>query len=283
MSADTTPSTAGPAGITTPEATETTGRPGGAPAALLALTARSLRTCARTPSLILSPLLMSAFFLVVYEAQLSPVAGAAGAGRSYVEVVLPLCLLTTAFTGGAIAGQLLVRDIESGYHARLWLTPAGRSALVAAPVLAGTAVLAAQAAALTALGGLLGLRPAGGLAAAAAVVAATVLVGLGFLLLAAAAGLWTGSASAVSSVTLVFFPLSFFTATFVPRASLDGWMAVAAGLNPLTPPLEAMRALLSPGWREQSLWPGTMVVAALLLLGALAVRTALVRRTRTGV
>lgn len=251
--------------------------------ALRALTARSLRATWRTPSLILSPLLMSAFFLVVYEAQLSTLGDALSPGGRYVDVVLPLCLLTTAFTGGAAAGQLLVRDIESGYHTRLWLTPVRRPVLVAAPVLAGTAVLAAQATALTALGGLLGMRPAGGFPAAAALVAATVLVGLGFLLLAAAAGLWAGTASAVSSVTLVFFPLSFFTATFVPREHLEGWMSVAAGINPLTPPLEAMRGLLSPGWTGHDLLPGALVVAAVLAAGVAAVRFALDRRTRTGV
>ncbi|NBM18322.1 ABC transporter permease [Streptomyces sp. GC420] len=252
-------------------------------AAFPALTVRSLRACARTPSLLLSPLLMSAFFLVIYEGQLSSVAGATAPGGRYVDVVLPLCLLTTAFTGGATAGQLLVRDIESGYHARLWLTPAARWTLIAAPVLAGIVVLAAQAAALTALGLPLGLDPAAGVPALFALVGATVLLGTGFLLLAAAVGLHTGNSSAVGSVTMVFFPLSFFTATFVPRERLDGWMARAADLNPLSPPLDAMRGLLTSPWSEQNVLPGALVATGILVTGAVAARVALIRRTRTGV
>lgn len=252
-------------------------------AALGALTARALRTCARTPSVLLTPLLTSAFFLVIYEAQLSTLAASAAPGGRYVDLVLPLCLLTTAFTGGATAGQLLVRDIGSGYHARLWLTPVPRWTLLAAPLFAGIVVLTAQAAALTGLGVLLGAEPAAGPGALAALVGATVLLGTGFLLLAAAVGLHTGNPGAVGSVTLVFFPLSFFTATFVPRELLGGWMGTAADLNPLTPPLEAMRGLLALDWSAMAPLPGAAVTTGILVLGAAAARLALVRRTRTGV
>ncbi|QNP61480.1 ABC transporter permease [Streptomyces genisteinicus] len=251
--------------------------------ALVPLTVRSLRSCLRTPALLVSPLLTSAFFMIIYEGQLSSVTAATAPGGRYIDVVLPLCLLTTAFTGGATAGHLLVSDIGSGYHARLWLTPVRRWTLVTAPVLAGVAVLAAQATALTALGLLLGLNPVSGMPALLALVGATVLLGTGFLLLAAAAGLHTGNSSAVGSVTLVFFPLSFFTATFVPRDQLGGWMARAADLNPLTPPLDAMRSLLTSPWTEQNLLPGTLVALAFLVVGAAAAHLALTRRTRTGV
>lgn len=252
-------------------------------AALGPLTVRSLKACLRSPSLIASPLLMSAFFMVIYEGQLSSVAGASTPGGRYIDVVLPLCLLTTAFTGGATAGQLLVNDLASGYHARLWLTPIGRWVLITAPVLAGVVVLAAQAAALTALGLPLGLSPVSGVPALLALVGATVLLGAGFLLLAAAFGLHTGTSAAVSAVTLVFFPLSFFTATFVPRDQLDGWMAHAADLNPLTPPLDAMRNLLTSPWREQHPLPGILIALAILVVGAVAAHLALTRRIRTGV
>ncbi|MEU8771360.1 ABC transporter permease [Streptomyces griseus] len=271
MSTVTTAGTAGP-----PEAPKSW-------AALGPLTARSLKSCLRTPSLLLSPLLTSAFFMIIYEGQLSSVTAAAAPGGRYIDVVLPLCLLTTAFTGGATAGQLFVNDIGSGYHARLWLTPVGRWALLAAPVMAGVVVLAAQAAALTGLGLLLGLDPVTGAPAILAIISATVLLGTGFLLLAGAVGLHTGNSSAVGSVTLVFFPLSFFTATFVPRDQLGGWMAHAADVNPLTPPLEAMRGLLTAPWNEQNLLPGALVALAILVAGAAAAHLALTRRTRTGV
>ncbi|MET8049942.1 hypothetical protein ABZU75_20335 [Streptosporangium sp. NPDC005286] len=100
-------------------------------AAFRALTARSLRACARTPSLLYSPLFMSAFFLIVYEAQLSTVASATTPGGRYIDVVLPLCLLTSPWSeqnllpgalvtagilaAGAVAARLaLIRRTRTG-------------------------------------------------------------------------------------------------------------------------------------------------------------------------
>ncbi|MFC1232771.1 MULTISPECIES: hypothetical protein [Streptomyces] len=47
-------------------------------------------------------------------------------------------------------------------------------------------------------------------------------------------------------------------------------MAHAADINPLTPPLEAMRGLLTSPWNEQNLLPGALVALAVLVAGAAA-------------
>jgi len=249
----------------------------------LALTRRALVTCLRLPALVVSPLLMSGFFLLLYDGQLSTVGDALAPGRPYVAIVLPLCLLTTAFTGGAVAGQLLVRDITSGYHARLALTPTRRSVLVVAPVAAGLIVLTVESTLLVALGGLMGLRPEHGLAAAAGLVLGTVLVGAGFLLLATAAALHAGTDAAVNAVSMVFFPLSLLTPMLVPRDRLGGWMAPVADLNPLTYVLEGLRALTGPTWSGGTLGRSGVAVAVLLVCGLVAVRVTATRRVRKGV
>lgn len=235
------------------------------------------------PSLVASPLLMSAFFMVVYDGQFSPMAELLSPGVRYIDTVLPLCLITTAFTGGAVAGQLLVRDIESGYYARILITPVSRGVSIGAPIAAGTVVLAFQAVVLVCIGYLLGLRPAGGPPAALALVGATVVIGLGFLLLAAAAAVWAGTASAVSSVTLIFFPLSLLTAALVPRERLGGWMATAADINPLTYLLDGTRALLVPGTDLGDLAGAGTTSAILVVVGVLAVWLAAARRKKIGV
>ena len=250
---------------------------------VVALTWRALLVCARQPSLVASTLLMNVFFLIVYDGQLSAVGEAFTGGGRYVDVVLPLFLLTTAFTGGSLAGQLVVRDIESGYHARLTVTPVRRSALIAAPVLAGSIILVGQALCLLAVASLLGLRPDRGAVAWAALVGATVAVGIGFLLLTTAVAVVARTNAAVNAVTFVFFPLSFLTATLVPRDRLGGWMAVAADINPLTYPLQAMRTMLAGQWDGAALARGGVASAVLLLAGIVTVRLAVLRQTRMGV
>jgi ABC-2 type transport system permease protein len=214
---------------------------------------------------------MSAFFLLIYDGQLSSAAAAMVPGGNYVSFLVPLVLLTTAFSGGAISGQLLLRDLDSGYYAAMALTPTSRGILAAAPMTAGLIAIASQAIVLLLLGGLLGLSQPHGLAGAATVVGLTVAAGGGFLLMTLAAALIGRSVAAVNAVTYIFFPLSFMTTTFVPHEQLTGWMALAADLNPLTYLLEGMRDPLSPGWESTALIRGGLAAAAMLALGIAAV------------
>ena len=238
---------------------------------LLALVRRSIQTCVRIPALVIAPLFMSAFFLVIYDGQLSAAAAQFVPGGSYVSFLVPLVLLTTAFSGGAIAGQLILRDLDSGYYACVALTPTRRGFLAAAPTVAGMLAITAQAVTLVLLGWLLGLDQPHGLAGLGVVVAFTVIAGGGFLLLALAAALLWRSMAAVNAVTWVFFPLSFMTTTFMPREQLQGWMAVAADLNPLTYLLEGMRDALNPGWSSAVLAQGAAAAGGILALGLAAV------------
>ena len=251
-----------------------------APTTLRVLTARSLRTCLREPSLSLGPIAMSAFFLFIYHGQLAETMATVVPGGSYAGFLVPLVLLTTAFSGGAIAGQLLLRDVDSGYHARLALTPSRRGLAAGAHTLAGVVVVTVQALALLLLAWPLGLDLPNGSLGLAVVTGLVVTAGAGFLLLAVAAALVSRTATAVNLVTYVFFPLSFLTPMFVPRDRLTGWMAVAADANPLTYLLEGMRDALTPGWSLPAVGRASAAALAVLLLGLGAVLAGLRRDAR---
>ena len=244
-----------------------------------ALILRSIQPCLHMPALIVGPLFMSAFFLIIYDGQLSAAAAQFVPGGSYVSFLVPLVLLTTAFSGGAIAGQLILRDLDSGYYATMALTPSRRGLLAAAPTVAGVLAIAAQSITLVLLGVLLGLNQPHGIAGTAVVVAFTVVAGAGFLLLALGAALIGRNMAAVNAVTWIFFPLSFMTTTFMPRDQLNGWMAVAADLNPLTYLLEGMRNALNPGWELAVLLRGVTAAAGILALGTAAVWFGLLRNS----
>lgn len=233
-----------------------------------ALVLRSTRTLVRVPALVASPVLMCAFFLFIYAGQLGSAGGAMLDGASYLAFIVPLVLLATAFNGGALAGQLLVRDMASGYHRRLLLSRAGRGRLVAAPLLVGGIVLAVQALVIVGAGLLLGMRV--GLGEGTALVAGTVVAGLGFSLFATAAAIRWGVDAAVSSVVAIFFSLSFLTSAFAPREDLSGWMGAVATVNPVTYLLEALRAVGGGAAPDGAVLPGLAVLVALILAGAAA-------------
>jgi ABC-2 type transport system permease protein len=237
-----------------------------------ALALRSLRTTWRVPALTLTPLMTSVFFLVIYVGQLGDAGTGMLRGTSYVDFIVPLVLLTTACIGGAVAGQLIVRDVQSGYHRRLLLTSAGAGRATGAAVMAGAVVLATQNTVVVLAGMFLGLRGTGA-AAMVGLVLATTMVGAGFSLLGVAAALRFGTDAAVNAATMIFFPLAFLTGVFAPRDELTGWMSVAARINPLSYLLEGLRAVTSADL--SSTGPGLLSLAALLVTGCATCAAAL--------
>ncbi len=245
------------------------------------VTRRNLTVILRTPQALLPPLIISVFFLVIYESTLGEAAGFLPglSGNSYLGFILPLSLVSSALAGSGLAAQNLVRDIESGYFDKLLLTPASRAALLLGPILAGGVILGLQALFVIGVGLLMGLEPATGLAGLLVIIGLAILLGTGFAGFTVSAALGSGSAAVTQAASFLFFPLTFLTASFVPLELLSGWLRAAARVNPITYVLEAMRALLNNGWNTSLLWQGVLACLALavamyaLAFYALRVRT----------
>lgn len=245
------------------------------------MTRRSLVTILRVPSTVVPSMLISVFFLLVYQSSLSEIAVLpAFDGKSYLGFILPVSIVSASLGGAGVAGQSLVRDLETGYFSKLLLTPASRGALILAPILSGALVLGVQAALICAVGLAMGLRPATGALGILAVIGLAVLLGTGFAGYTVAVALRTGNAAATQGASFAFFPLTFITATFVPQEMLSGWIKVAAPFNPITYMLEAMRMVMNDNWNGATMLRG---LGAALLLGAVTYTFAMLslrRRTR---
>ncbi len=230
------------------------------------MTWRSLVTNFRTPGVIIPPLIISVFFLFVYEATLGRASGfIPGLGEnSYLGFILPLSVISAALSGAGVAGQSIVRDVENGYFDKLMLTPISRAALLLGPMLAGAFILLLQTAAVVAVGLAMGLRPATGFGGIIVVLGFAVLLGAGFAGFTVGVALRSGNAAATQGASFLFFPASFLTATFVPVDLLSGWIQTAAIYNPITYILEAMRAVLNTGWDLELMLRG---LSSCLLLG----------------
>lgn len=248
---------------------------------IISLTWRNLVTIFRTPSAVIPSLIISAFFLLVYEASLSRAASfLPGLGsNSYLGFILPVSIVSAALSGAGVAGQSIVRDIASGYFDKLMLTPVNRGALLLAAMLAGAIILVLQTSIIMAIAVLMGLESVTGAAGIVGVLALALLLGTGFAGFTVGVALRSGNAAATQGASFLFFPLTFLTATFVPVSLLSGWIQTAAQFNPITYILEAMRALLNSGFDVELVARG---VSSALALGALMFAFALVSlRART--
>lgn len=230
------------------------------------LTLRTLKTNLRVPAAVVPGLIISIFFLFIYEATLGGAANFFLAGQSYLGFILPLSVVSSALSGASIAGESIVRDIERGYFDKLMLTPVSRAALVLGPMIAGALLLGMQTAVVVVIALLMGLNPATGLPGLLMVLGFAVLLGVGFSGFTVGIALRTGSGAATQGAGFLFFPLSFLTATFVPLDLLTGWIKVAATYNPITYILDAMRTLLNSGWDTEIVLRGLSSCLALGLV-----------------
>jgi ABC-2 type transport system permease protein len=227
------------------------------------MTWRSLVTIFRDPASVVPGLVISVFFVLVYEASLNGAARFFLPGQSYLGFILPVSIVSSALSGASIAGQAIVRDIENGYFDKLLLTPINRAALLLGPMIAGALVLVLQTMLVILVGVILGLRPETGIPGLLAVLGYSLLLGVAFAGFVVGIALRTGSASATGGASFLFFPLSFLTATFTPIDLLSGWIRTAAEYNPITYILEAMRAIFNTGWNAEVMGRG--VTASLII------------------
>lgn len=217
---------------------------------------RSLTTIFREPASVIPGLIISVFFVLVYDGSLNGAARFFLPGQSYLGFILPVSIISSALSGASIAGQAIVRDIDNGYFDKLLLTPISRSALLLGPMIAGALVLVLQTALVILVGFLLGLEPETGFVGVLAVLGYALLIGLAFSGFVIGIALRTGSAAATGGASFLFFPLTFLTATFTPVELLSGWIRTAADYNPITYILEAMRALFNTGWDAEIMLRG---------------------------
>jgi ABC-2 type transport system permease protein len=245
---------------------------------------RSLVTTFRIPAAIIPGIIISVFFLFVYTGSLGNASNFLPglAGKSYLAFILPVSIVSSALSGAGVAGQAIVRDIENGYFDKLLLTPISRAALLLGPMIAGAATLGLQTVIVLAVGILLGLQSATGVAGMLVVVGMALLLGVGFSGFTVSIALRSGSAAATQGGSFLFFPLTFLTATFVPVALLSGWIKTAAVYNPITYVLEAMRSVLLDGWKGDVLARGvasaTVLGIVLFIFALLSLRSRTARR-----
>jgi ABC-2 type transport system permease protein len=244
---------------------------------------RSMRNTLRTPAAVIPNIAISVFFLFVYNSGLSSVSNLPGFGGSYLGFILPVSIVSAAIGGAGLAGQSLIRDLESGYYTKILLTPAKRLSLVWGPMLSGAVILVVQVTIIVGLGLVMGLRPAAGFVGVAAVIFFAFLWGMAFAGYAAFMALKTRNAAAAQAATFAFFPLIFLSNTFVPMEYITvGWLRTAARINPTTYVFDAMRTLLMNGWELRPLFVGAMVMLGFAsLTGTLALLQA--RRTTAAI
>lgn len=184
---------------------------------------------------------------------------------------------TTAFAS-TNTGVGLAEDLTKGIVDRFRALPMARSAVLAGRTLGDLARIVFVVLVMTAVGLAVGLRPSslGGLLGA---IALTSLFGFAFSWISAWIGLLVQNVETANLAGFVWlFPLTFASSAFVPLETMPGWLQGFAKATPVTPTVDAVRALLNEGLPLQR----PLLLSLAWIVGITAVFSALaVRRYRS--
>lgn len=223
---------------------------------------RTLRKSGRRPVLLsfslAQPLVWMLFFGFLFERF-----AVQGHGR-YLDFLAPgVCGMTVLF-GASQSGIGFIRDLQTGFLARLAAAARGPHPLLAGKIGADVARLFLQAVLVLALAAALGFRPqlTWALLPAALPLA---LFGAAMSCLSSAFALRARTQEAMAAyVHLCNMPLLFTSTALVPGRQMPGWLAGVARCNPLTLAVDAWRGALlegvPPAWPQ--LWPLAALLAA---------------------
>ncbi|NMA77060.1 MAG: ABC transporter permease [Actinomycetales bacterium] len=215
---------------------------------LAVLSRRSLRHSFRDPESVLMAVLLPLMMMLIFVYVLGGAVSVGGDGPSrtdYLSYVLPAIALTTAGFGASQTAVVVSNDMTTGLIDRLRTMP-----FPAVTVLLGHAVaslarnlLATAVVVLVALA--VGFRSDASvpqLLGALGLIALWILV---ITLVFATLGLLAGSAEAASGYGFILLFLPYLSSGFAPVESMPGWLRGFAALQPMTPLIDASRALMN--------------------------------------
>jgi ABC-2 type transport system permease protein len=228
---------------------------------------RLLRRWRREPVVLIQSLIFPTFLLVIGAS----VRNLTGASSLYGLV--PMCAVVGALFGAIGAGAAIPDERESGMLSRLWVLPVHRATALTGRLLAEAGRALIGSIAITAVGVAMGLRFREGWPAAIAFVFVPVVMVIGFSTVIVAFGVQSAGKNIITGLSTVCFLLLFFNSGMVPIDVFPDWLQPVVRAQPMSPAIEAMRALADGG---PTLWPvlqsAAWVVGLVAVFGPIAVR-----------
>ncbi len=224
---------------------------------------RLLRRWRRDPIVAVQALLFPTFLLIVYKLLIGK-AVLAVTGHDSLYGLVPMCAVVGAVFGTLGAGLALPAERESGVLTRLWVQPVHRASTVAGRLIAEAARTTMSAIVLTIFGIALGLRFNYGWIAAPAFVLVPVAISAGMATLVIAIAARADGKAMVTWLGAGCVLLLFLNTGVAPAEVFPGWLQPVVRFSPISPTIEAMRALAEGGpvlspLSQAGLWAAVLV------------------------
>lgn len=194
--------------------------------------------------------------------------GALDSTGQYVNYVVPGIILVCAGFGASSVAVRVADDMSSGVINRFRTMPLPATAFLTGHVVASLARNLVATGLVIGVALLLGFRPGAGPLGWIGAIAVVALWIVAITWLFAAIGLVAGSAEAANGYGFGLLFLPYLSSAFVPVETMPGGLAWVAQHQPVTPIIEAIRALL---FETDLAGDGWLAVGWCLLIGGAAV------------
>ncbi|MFW6599793.1 ABC transporter permease [Propionibacteriaceae bacterium Y2011] len=236
------------------------------PASSLAFIGRSMRHSLRDGEGLLMAIALPVMLMLLF----TTVFGGAIQGDGYIDYVVPGIILTCAGFGASGVAVSVSRDMTAGAMKRYRTLPIVSATVLVGHTIASLARNLVATAVVIGVAFAMGFRPGAGPLEWLAVIGLVAAYVLAITALFAFIGLVAGSPEAANGYGFVLLFLPYLSSAFVPIATMPGWLQPVATHQPVTPIIEALRALLlggevGPYGLVALAWcAGILLVAALL-------------------
>lgn len=204
---------------------------------------RALRKYIRTPGLWGMGVLQSVLFLFSFRYVFGGYIQ--GGGTLYAHFFVPGYVATIVlFTGGGIA-VAVAQDRVAGFTGRLLSLPVPRLSVAAGRAAADFLTNAWSIIITAAFGFAFGFRLGGSVAGGLAALGLCLVYGLVFTVVFMVLGLVAPNAQAAQGMSMIAFVFAFLSSTYVPAATMPGWLQPFAKYQPITPMVDAVRSLIA--------------------------------------
>jgi oleandomycin transport system permease protein len=213
---------------------------------VLTLAGRTIRKIARTPEQLVDATLQPILFVVLFVFLFG--GAVAGSRHAYLQFVIPAILAQTILFASMTIGVNLNTDIKEGVFDRFRSLPIARSAPLMGAVLGEMVRFVIASVFVIGFGYVIGFRVHTNALYALAAVLLVLFFALCFCWVSVYIGMMVREPGAVQGFGfLLMFPLTFGSSTFVPAATLPGWLQAWVHVNPVTHLVEATRGLMLGG------------------------------------
>ena len=225
---------------------------------------RLLTRWRRERAVMMGSLVVPVCILLTYEAVLGErvyeVTGVAS-----VYGLVPVCAVLSAVLGALRTSEGIMVDRQFGLLSRMWVLPVHRASALTGRLTAEAVRALIGTILITALGVAMGLRFTHGWPAALVYILIPPIVVAGFTALVMALAVRTNARTAMTLLATVTVSLAFVNPGITPIGLFPDWLQPLVRVQPMSPPIEVMRALAHDG---PLLWPLAMTLIWAIVLVA---------------